>query len=254
LGKHIAPNTDPVSATGTSDGMLLWRRIAIVVGLALIGIGSALAGYALFEHKNPINQIARIFVPTPDQVFGKPNLLVLVEGLHYDYNEKDEEYSTQSRSDVIKALNLDFTAKRVYMLSVLRDTAVVYPNGREAKINEAQSTGGTPYAEKIISQFLGIPGFDRYIVLRINTAKDMINAIGGVDVNVQNSDPKDKSELSYDDTWGHLHIHLKPGMQHLNGDQAVGYMRFRHDWCGDPCRSKRQDQVLRSPTNSRATS
>ena len=44
--------------------------------------------------------------------------------------------------------------------------------------------------------------------------------------------------------WGHLHIHLKQGLQHLNGEQAVAYMRFRHDWCSDPCRIMRQQQVL----------
>ena len=35
-------------------------------------------------------------------------------------------------------------------------------------------------------------------------------------------------------------------MQHLDGDQAVAYMRFRHDWCSDPCRIMRQQQVLRA--------
>ena len=50
--------------------------------------------------------------------------------------------------------------------------------------------------------------------------------------------------LDYDDTWGHLHIHLKEGLQHLNGERAVAYMRFRHDWCSDPCRIMRQQQVL----------
>jgi hypothetical protein len=45
------------------------------------------------------------------------------------------------------------------------------------------------------------------------------------------------------DTWGHLNIHLKPGYQHLNGAQALGYSRFRHDWCSDPCRLLRQAQV-----------
>ena len=244
MGKHMAPKLEPVETT--TPASLLWRRVAIVAGLVLLGIGSGLAGFAIVEHRNPINQIGQIFIPPPDRVFGKPNILVLVEGLDYDYNAKDEEYSTQSRSDVIKVANLDFTSKRIYVLSVLRDMVYTWPNGRKTKINEAQSEGGTPLAEKAISNFLGVPGFDRYVVLRINTAKDLINAVGGIDVNVQNSDPKDKSEMSYDDTWGHLHIHLKPGMQHLNGDQAVGYMRFRHDWCGDPCRSKRQDQVLKT--------
>jgi LCP family protein required for cell wall assembly len=127
-----------------------------------------------------------------------------------------------------------------------------YPNGSQQKINEAQSEGGTREAEAVISNWLGVPKFDRYMVFRVNTTKDLINAIGGVDVKVMNSacidDPKHcaavNGPIDYDDTWGHLHIHLKPGMQHLNGDEAVGYMRFRHDYCGDRCRIARQQEVL----------
>src|SRR6185312_11872134 len=44
---------------------------------------------------------------------------------------------------------------------------------------------------------------------------------------------------------GHLHIHFHPGLQHMNGEQAISYARFRHDECGDPCRIKRQQQVVR---------
>jgi hypothetical protein len=53
--------------------------------------------------------------------------------------------------------------------------------------------------------------------------------------------------MSYDDHWGHLSIHFTKGVKyHMNGEQAVSYSRFRHDVCGDPCRIKRQDQVLRT--------
>ncbi|MBV8197337.1 MAG: hypothetical protein JO263_04330, partial [Candidatus Eremiobacteraeota bacterium] len=90
------------------------KRILTIVVLLVVGVGSAVAGYAIFVHKNPIAAISQIFVPTPQQVFGKSNLLVLVEGLDYDYNAKDEEYSTDSRSDVIWAVNLDFANKRIY--------------------------------------------------------------------------------------------------------------------------------------------
>jgi polyisoprenyl-teichoic acid--peptidoglycan teichoic acid transferase len=50
--------------------------------------------------------------------------------------------------------------------------------------------------------------------------------------------------VNYDDNWGHLHIHLTRGVHHLDGDRAVSYSRFRHDWCGDPCRITRQQDVL----------
>ncbi len=55
--------------------------------------------------------------------------------------------------------------------------------------------------------------------------------------------------MDYDDSWGHLHIHFKPGYQHLNGDQAVSYSRFRHDEEGDPGRIRRQQQVIRATIN-----
>lgn len=230
------------------------RRIAIIVALIVLGVGSALAGYAIVERRNPVSatitQITQIFVPPPQQVFGTQNLLVLIEGLDYDYTAKDEEFSTNSRSDAIWAVNLDFANKRIYQLSIPRDMVATLPNGTQGKINEAQSDGGTTEAKSVIANWLGIPGFDRYIVLRIDATRAFIAAIGGIEIYVKSSDCVQLKTgctgetLNYDDTWGHLHIHLKEGMQHLNGEQAVAYMRFRHDWCSDPCRIMRQQQVL----------
>ncbi|MEO7201720.1 MAG: LCP family protein [Candidatus Tumulicola sp.] len=245
MGKHLAP-LDPDTHRRTG----IWRRVLMAVGLLVIAGGSALAAYAFFEHKNPVVAITQMFVPSPEQVFGKQNILVLVEGLDYDYTAKDEEFSTNSRSDAIWAVNLDFRTKRIYQLSIPRDMEATLPNGAHAKINEAQSDGGIKEARNVISQFLGIPGFDRYVILRIDATREFVNAVGGVDVVVKNSNClRYKTDctgqtIDYDDNWGHLHIHLKEGMQHLNGDQAVAYMRFRHDWCSDPCRIMRQQQVM----------
>jgi len=231
------------------------RRTVLVLGFMLLGAGSALAGFAIFTHRNPIQVITETFVPTPQEVFGKPNLLVLVEGIDYDYTGNDIEYSTDSRSDMIKAVNLDFTDKSIYALSVLRDMEATMPNGSLRKINQAQSDGGPAEAEKVIAAFLGIPGFDRYVLLRIDATKDLINAIGGVDVYVKTSDCLMNhtgctgGRLDYDDSWGHLHVHLTEGVHHLNGDQAVSYGRFRHDWCSDPCRVMRQNDVIMAALN-----
>lgn len=228
------------------------KTIALIAALVVVGIAAAFGGYAIVEHRSPVAAITQILVPSPQQVFGASNLLVLVEGLDYDYNSKDEEYSSSSRSDVIWAVNLDLANKRIYQLSIPRDMVATMPNGAQAKINEAQSEGGVKEAKSVIAQWLGIPDFDRYVILRINATKDLIGAIGGVDIAVKSSDCLryktgcTGERLDYDDTWGHLHIHLKEGLQHLNGEQAVGYMRYREDWCSDPCRILRQQQVLRA--------
>ncbi|MDQ2991393.1 MAG: LCP family protein [Candidatus Eremiobacteraeota bacterium] len=229
------------------------RRIALVAILLLVGFVSVVAGFSIFQHKSPMAVLGEIAgVKTPQEVFGKNNLLVLVVGLDYDYTANDIETSATSRTDVIKAINLDFGQKRAYVLSILRDTVATMPSGRQAKVNEAYSEGGIKESKAVIADFLGTPPFDRYVILRSDSVKDIIDAIGGVDVIVKDSDClknkqcKNQEPLNYDDNWGHLHIHLKPGLQHLDGEQAVGYSRFRHDWCSDPCRSMRQDQVLQA--------
>jgi LCP family protein required for cell wall assembly len=226
-----------------------FKRIALgIAGVLVLGFIAVVAGFSVAFHRSPLAVIQGQLTPSPEELFQKDHILVLAEGLDYDYNDKDEEFSSQARSDVIKAINLDFRTKSVYVVSIPRDMDAVLPNGREAKINEAQAEGGVHEAESVIANWLGVPGFDRYIILRINTTKDLIDAIGGIDINPKNSDAL-KGEgpngpIDYDDTWGHLHIHFKPGVQHMNGEQAVSYARFRHDWCGDPCRIMRQEQVM----------
>jgi LCP family protein required for cell wall assembly len=222
----------------------------------LVALGSTLAGIAIFMHVNPVQFVVQKtveqFVPTPQQAFGRQNLLVLLEGLDYDYTANDVEFSSDSRSDIIKAVNVDFATKQIYVLNVPRDMLATYPDGTQQKINAAQAAGGEKEAAQVISSFLGIPGFQRYAIFRIDATKDIINTIGGVDVYVKTSDCLlykthcKGGRIDYDDSWGHLHVHLTEGMHHLDGSQAVGYARFRHDWCSDPCRIMRQDQVIRA--------
>jgi LCP family protein required for cell wall assembly len=241
---------------------LSWDRAALVVVLAVLGLAAAAVGFFAFR---PVERqaareavvaapvrvaqaVGTFFVPDPRKLFGKDNVRVLLVGLDYDYDDKDQETSKQSRSDIIMALNLNLRDHRIAELSVPRDMVATMPDGSQAKINAAQSFGGIRESKTVVANWLGLPGFDRSIVLRIDTAKDLVNAIGGVDVDVQNSDALKKTgpngPIDYDDHWGHLAIHLKPGRQHLNGENAVAYARFRHDWCSDPCRIMRQQQLI----------
>ncbi|MBV9102848.1 MAG: LCP family protein, partial [Candidatus Eremiobacteraeota bacterium] len=200
---------------------------------------------AYLRHMSALNMLSSIFVPKPQAVFGKDRLNVLVLGIDYNYDSKDQEYSSGARSDTIMAVSLNFpTDERpkpsINVLSVLRDTYATLPNGHEDKINAAYADGGPKASEKAVAQFLGLPGFDRYIALRVNATKQLIDAIGGIDIVPDET-------MNYDDTWGHLHIHFTGGKKyHMNGEQAVSYSRFRHDECGDPCRVKRQQQVMRT--------
>ena len=234
MGKHLAP-AEPRKIS-------IWRTVLLAVVIAVVAAGAAIYGAAIARHENFFAALTQAVAPDPRQLFGKDRILVLLMGKDYDYNLQDYETSKASRSDVIQVYAMDLVNHRVNELSIPRDTDVILPNGTEAKINEALSEGGVPEAETVIGKFLGVPGFDRYVVLRINATKSIIDAIGGIDVPV-------KEQMDYDDTWGHLHIHFKPGVHHMNGEQAVSYARFRHDECGDPCRITRQQQVMRIIVN-----
>ena len=220
-------------------------RLAYILGALLIVFGlftSAVAFTMVRSHTyNPVVGIVNYFVPSPESLFGKERIFVLLLGLDYDYSAQDMPTSKDARTDKIEAFAIDFPSKVIESVAVPRDMDAIV-NGREDKINDAYHYGGAKNSDAVVGSFLGLPKndrgtyFDRYIALRINASKDVINAIGGLEVPVTET-------LNYDDTWGHLHIHFKPGIQHMDGDQAVSYARFRHDACSDPCRIKRQQQI-----------
>jgi LCP family protein required for cell wall assembly len=135
------------------------------------------------------------------------------------------------------AVDIDLASHQVGIISIPRDLWVHIPKSGYGKINEAIADAGPLRSVKTVVDNLDFPPFDNYVVLRIDATKNLVNAIGGLDVNVE-------KDMDYDDNWGHLHIHLKKGMQHLNGEQTVGYIRFRHDPEGDLGRMRRQRQVI----------
>jgi LCP family protein required for cell wall assembly len=238
---------------GKGAAVFFSRKVLVLLGVVIVAAGVALSA-TVFQRSAPVANVVRvveqIFVPDPVALFGKDRLSVLVIGLDYDYDNLDQETSKTSRSDIIMALSVDFKNHRLNELSVPRDMVATLPNGTRAKINQAQSDGGIKMSKAVIADWLGIPPFDRYVVMRIDTSKDLVNAVGGIDLVVKNADALKgtgpNGPIDYEDSWGHLHIHLKPGFQHLNGERAVGYARFRHDWCSDPCRIMRQQQVIRA--------
>ncbi len=243
------PRRRPGPPPGGESGGGGWRTLLpYIAGVVMILIG-VLFGVIAFRmlhdgdnFQQSISKTLPFYVPPPSAVFGKDRIYVLLLGLDYDYTYNDQPFSSHSRTDTIKVLGIDFPSKSVKLVSVLRDTGVEI-NGSHVKINEAYVDGGEKLSDSVIGQFIGLPQlengayFDRYIIVNSNGLKEFIDAIGGIDVPVT-------EQMDYDDSWGHLHIHFKPGLVHMNGTEAMGYSRFRHDACSDPCRTKRQDQVI----------
>jgi LCP family protein required for cell wall assembly len=137
----------------------------------------------------------------------------------------------RGRSDTIMVLSLSPRTKRVAMMSLPRDLLVTIPEvpkGIQAypqKINHAYAFGGVKLAQRTIERELGMK-FDYYAKIDLKNFVKVVDMLGGVDLEVPDYEGGGRG-MNYDDDWGQLHIHLKPGYQHLDGKQAMGFVRYR---------------------------
>ncbi|WP_214847132.1 LCP family protein [Exiguobacterium sp. s193] len=148
---------------------------------------------------------------------------------------------TFSRSDTMIVATFNKNAKKVSMLSIPRDSLVMIPSvGYEDKINHSYAFGGIDSTIETVENLLDIP-IDYYGAINFNGVVAIVNAIGGIEVDVKL--PIDT--LNSSDKQGG--VKLDPGLQTLTGEEALAYARMRYqDPEGDIGRTKRQQQVLQA--------
>ena len=138
------------------------------------------------------------------------NINVLVLG-------KDD---SSALADVVMIVNVNTTDKKLTALQIPRDTYINLGEGSYKKINGAIKTlGGDSELGKKISQSMGID-IEGYVSFDTAIVREIVDVLGGVELYV----PMD---MDYDDPYQDLSIHLKKGKQRLNGDEAVGFVRYR---------------------------
>ena len=158
---------------------------------------------------------------------------------------------TPARSDTMIVMSLDKSNGSIRMISLPRDAKVHLPpnkyHERTAKLNAAHAFGGVDLLKQTLHDELGLT-IHRYAVIKFEGFKKLIDEVGGIYVDVIGPVTRDgrRKDLIYDDNWGNLHIHLKPGKQMLNGQQAHDYVRYRMDMEGDASRIRRQQSVMRA--------
>ena len=144
------------------------------------------------------------------------------------------------RSDTLFIVTADPDTKQLSMLSVPRDTRVLIPGYGYDKINHAYSLGGHKLTEKSVERLLNMP-IDHYVLIDFKAFYKIIDALGGVDIYVD-------KRMYYEDPWddnGGLVIDIQPGLQHMNGETAIQYVRYR-DSEGDIGRVARQQKFLKA--------
>ncbi|MBE3557343.1 MAG: LCP family protein [Firmicutes bacterium] len=140
------------------------------------------------------------------------------------------------RTDTIVAMRLDLQSKRVAAISVPRDTYTTLPTGQKTKINAAFpygggfKGGGFQASNQAVSELLGVP-INNYVGIDMRAVPTLVDAIGGVDVRI------DKPLVGHG-------LNYQPGTYHMNGQQALAYVRWRWDGLGDIGRVERQQRFL----------
>lgn len=133
------------------------------------------------------------------------------------------------RTDVLVLAHINPREKKVNLLSIPRDTLVeIDCKGREVcvtpdKMNHAHAYGGVDLTVETVEHFLGVK-VDGYVKVNFEGFQSLVDGLGGIDLVID-------KDMNYEDPYAKppLKIHFKasPEPQHLDGKQALEYVRYR---------------------------
>ncbi|MFN4214103.1 LCP family protein [Exiguobacterium sp.] len=223
-----------------------WKAIIIALGIVL-ALGGAAFGYFVFK-ANETAENANDELNRGDKSdrrddtvdLTKDHFSVLLAGV--DGGASLEE----GRTDSLMVATFNKESRQVTLVSIPRDSYVdiVTTDGEfKDKINHAYSYGGIDTTIATVENLFDIP-IDYYATINFDGIEDLVDAVGGIEVDVL-------IPISGRATGN---VELEPGVQTLNGKEALAYARMRKDDPeGDVGRAKRQQQVLEAIINEATT-
>lgn len=239
------------------------RRSCLVLSLlllALFALSGLLAVGLYLTETNILAPLAHFFHPIDGESDGSINgrawnLLLL--GSDNDQKFVFPDLLTQ----VMMVIRVDPLTDSVSMVSIPRDSWVSVPGQGMHKIDQAFFLGATQHhnfddgvrvARATVEQDYGVT-IDRYAWIGLDGFSSVINTLGGIDIDVthplvDDSYPDDIGKgTSKANPYAVKRLYIAPGPQHLNGEEALEYVRSRHaDLVGDIGRTQRQQQILQT--------
>lgn len=216
---------------------LRWDRLLLVL-FVILAIAASFAGGAMYVLNSEMKTM-----PAGPAVQGndKPAevLTKRINVLLIGVDDGEDQANPTKRSDTLMVLSLNPDDGSLNLLSIPRDTRVSIPGHKGPdKITHAYAYGGAKLSIETVQRFLDIP-IHYYVAADWQGFIKVIDILGGVDLYVEN-------DMNYEDPYADLEIHLKKGYQHLDGEKAGQYVRFRHDELGDIGRVQRQQRFLKA--------
>jgi LCP family protein required for cell wall assembly len=235
-----------------------WKQIVLIslLALVLLVIAWGVAGYLSFS--SGVSDANKRF----DRERGARAALAKSNGFLLNHGTTILLLGTDSstvsgrsgdhHSDSIMILRTDPSHHQLSYLSIPRDLLVHVDGVGNAKINAAYQSGGAALAIKTVHQFTGVP-IDHVVIVDFNQFKDLIDAEGGININVPEPILSNRFDCPYPTRarcleWKGWRFHRGP--QHMNGQQALIYSRIRENQLNpgenDLTRAARQQAVAQA--------
>lgn len=228
------------------------RRVRRILLISLGIVVALLAGLSLtaalylrhVDHSvkriDAFAEVPAISRPSPaTEALGAENLLILGS------DSRDPANTTGSRSDTMILAHLPKDRSSAELVSIPRDTWLHIPKAptgpygnTNAKINAAYAWGGVPLVIQTVESFTQVR-IDHVIVVDFSGFKEIIDALGGVDIKV------DRAFTSTHSLNANGRRSFAAGLQHMDGAAALDYSRERYVFAdGDFARIKHQQQMI----------
>lgn len=153
-----------------------------------------------------------------------------------EYSVRDEDYITNflimgiedidgaSNTDTMIIASIDTRDDTIKLTSLMRDSYVEIPGYYGNKLNWVYSHGGIDLFIETIELNYKI-AIDGYASVNLEDFESVIDVLGGVDIELSEEEAKYLNTENYVSDYSNHN--LKPGMNHMNGNQVVGYCRVR---------------------------
>lgn len=146
------------------------------------------------------------------------NILLLGE-------EAIESGTARGRTDVMVILTMNSKEKTIKLTSLMRDLYVQIPGHLDNKLNSAYATGGIPLLYETIELNFDLK-LDGYALVGFHDFERIIDLLDGVDISLT------KAEADYLNKENYIsnpkYRNVVAGINHMNGNQALGYCRIRN--------------------------
>ena len=221
----------------------LVARIAVCLLVASVSFVTASAYFGTERLASKVNRVPGVFADVPEETRPPETdaLTILLVGSDSVAGDRTTDSAAASvrakqwsgRSDVIMLLRIDKGFTNATVVSFPRDSWVPVPERGMAKVNASFALGGPSLLVRTVEGITGIR-VDHFAVIDFAGFRALTDAVGGIDVNV-----------AAPTTFGSLVLH--PGVNHLDGEQALGYVRQRKGLPrGDLDRVRRHQSAIRA--------